>query len=193
MSKRFKIVGVVLAVVAVLAFVLGGTVFAAGTQKTQNLQGTEDSYGLCGGVGFAGLDAVTQLLGLTTEEIQAQLQDGKTLVEIAATVGVTEDALVDVIIVAHQERIQSMVTAGVLTQEQADSRLQWMEQQIRVRVNQQYIGAGNGACYGNGTGTGGCGAGNGMMGRWNQQNGQTTQRGPGMMDRGFGGMMGRIF
>ena len=68
------------------------------------------------------------LLGLTVEELQAARLEGKTLVDIAAEQGITEEALVAALIEAKTTEIQNQVAAGTMTQERAEYILQNIEQ-----------------------------------------------------------------
>ena len=105
-------------------------------------------------------EAVTNLLGMTEDEIQALRQQGQSLVQIAATKGVTEEKLVDAIMAYKTTEVQSRVTAGTLTQEQADLMLQNMEQATTQAVNRTSTGPLGGQGMGqrgSGNGTGNCG------------------------------------
>ncbi len=127
-------------------------------------------------------EAVTGVLNMTREEIQAQRLEGKSLVEIAATKGVTAESLVDAILAEKQTLVQERVTAGTLTQDQATLMLQRMEENVTSAVNRTATGkpewaGSNGTGMGlRGSGTGVCdgtgaGAGTGtgrQMGRGNR-------------------------
>lgn len=76
---------------------------------------------VCQGAGVVS-DAITGLLGMTQEEIYAERAAGKTLSEIAAEKGVTDQQLIDAMLAGQQEAIAQAVEDGRLTQEQAD----WM-------------------------------------------------------------------
>ncbi len=113
-----------------------------------------------GGPNGAGVcpEAVTQLLGMTQEEIQAQRLEGKSLVQIADTKKVTAEQLTEAILAAKRDQIQERVTAGTLTQEQADLMLQTMQQNVVRAVNRTSVGQPEWA-GGNGTGQKGLRAG----------------------------------
>jgi len=67
------------------------------------------------------LAAAAAYLGLTTTELQTQLQSGKTLGQIAdATSGKSKAGLIDALVAAEKAEIAAAVTAGRLTQAQAD-------------------------------------------------------------------------
>ena len=63
------------------------------------------------------IDAVSELLGLSPEEIREEHESGKSLVEIAEEQGVSEDALIEAIMAAPKEAIEQKVEDGILTQE----------------------------------------------------------------------------
>lgn len=169
MKRRLKLLGMTLGVVALLALTLSSAVFADTPEGTTN-----EAY--CAGYGWHGFqgeadvcsETVSELLGLTHEEICDQRSEGKSLVEIAADQGISEDELVAAIIAEKTEAVQSRVDDGTLTQEQADLMLQQMEERTELAVNRTDIGPGlanrwgaqngRGACYGDaelGTGPGG--------------------------------------
>jgi hypothetical protein len=76
------------------------------------------------GLGPAELEAAAGVLGLTTDELSTQIQNGKTLEDLAAQAGVDVQAVNDAISVAHNESmrqwIEQGVTDGSLSQEKAD-------------------------------------------------------------------------
>ena len=169
MKRRLKLLGMTLGVAALLALTLSSIVFADTPEGT-----TDGAYG--GGYGWHGFqgeasvcsETVSELIGLTQEEICDQRAEGKSLVEIAAGQGVTEDELVAAIMAEKTEVVQARVDDGTLTQEQADLMFQQMAERTELAVNRTDIGTGlakrwgaqngGGACYGDaglGTGPGG--------------------------------------
>jgi len=68
---------------------------------------------------------LAEQLGLTADELQAELEAGKTIAELAEEKGVDLDAAR---IEGMKERIQQAVEDGTMTQEQADWMLQGLEQ-----------------------------------------------------------------
>jgi hypothetical protein len=118
--KRFTKVGLIaLAVAGILALTIGGASLAAspnGTTATPNAANNNYCGMNWGSSGQASvcLTAVTKLLGLTSQEIQAERLAGKSLVQIAATKGINEDTLVNAILAAQREALQARVTAGTL-------------------------------------------------------------------------------
>ncbi|RJQ36617.1 MAG: hypothetical protein C4555_07335 [Dehalococcoidia bacterium] len=176
MTRKYKLVILAVSLVAVLVTAIATTALAAPKVPAAVATPTEADYAAWGcPVAGGNYQVIADLLGMTTEEIEAELQQGKSLVEIAASKGVSEDDLVAAILATMREFMQGHVTAGYWTQAQLESRLQFAEQHIRQLVNA------SGASYG--YGGYGCGGNGGMMGGWGTGN---TNRG----SFGRGGMMG---
>jgi AraC-like DNA-binding protein len=71
-------------------------------------------------VGAETLDVVADALGMTRQELVAELRSGKTLAELVAG---REDAVRDALVTAAEARLAQAVAAGRMTQEQADRML----------------------------------------------------------------------
>ena len=208
--KRITKIGLIAtAGAAIMALGIGGAALAANpaTTTTQAATTPGSFYGMMGQAAMPWnvcYDAISKLMGLTTQEIQTQQQAGKSLVQIAAAQGVNEDTLVNTIQTACKTALQTEVTAGTITQAQADQMVQNMQQCVRLMVEQ--TGAGCGMMTGslqnapgitagcpmfsnstaNATTANGTASGYGMMGRGTVT--ASGQTGYGMMS---GGMMGR--
>jgi hypothetical protein len=170
MNRKVKLLAISTVLVGILVLVFAGMVQADGPRGLNNGEWI-DCEAECGGwqnrgAGIAS-ETVSELLGLTHEEIEAQRSEGISLVEIAAAQGVSEDTLVEAINAAKKEALQERVAAGFITQEQADLMLQQMEQRTVEAVNRTtigppedrgYCGYGKGEATGSGTTRG--------MGRW---------------------------
>lgn len=115
-------------------------------------------------------------LGLTTTELQAELQAGKTIADVAAEKNVEVSTIVDAVVADRTEQLNELVANGQATQEEADAMLALMKANITRRINETWSGRG----FGPGMMDGGMGPGFGM--------GPGGGRG-GMMG-GRGGMMG---
>jgi hypothetical protein len=133
MKRMWKVLVISMVIAGILATVLAVTISAAGPNK--NSSGS--AYGQMGG---SVLDEVSQLLGLTPEQIQEQRQAGQSLVQIAAAKNVTEDALIDAIMAEKQESIRELVAAGTITQAQADQRLALIQERVKLAVNRTTVG-----------------------------------------------------
>jgi len=142
MNRKFKLMAISLGLAALLVFSFAAVVLADDPAGESDVlpdycgQGWGAQYGFLA----ANHEAVGELLGLTPEEIHALRYEGKSLAEIAAAQGVSEDELVAAILEARQEVVQQRVEAGTLTQEQADQMLGVMEQNLHQAVNRTTLG-----------------------------------------------------
>jgi hypothetical protein len=176
--KRFIIVTVL---AAVLVTVLASAAFAAGpvggrwASQTSPQQAVPTTgacpmggAGMMGRPGWAGQpDEVAALLGMTAGQIQAERQSGKSLAQIAQAKGVSEDKLIETILAAKKAILQDAVTAGKLTQAQADAMLDRMDDMVKVMVERTTTGP--------------------MMGgRGGMMGGRGGMRGQGMFGQGLG-------
>jgi hypothetical protein len=165
MNKKRKMLIAAL-VTGLLIVVFTGVAFAIGP-VTPNIDCPSDGsrpggsgHGMGVYFGQGALEGITSdLLDLSAGEIQAQRLGGKSLVEIAASVGVSEDTLVAAFVEAKCEIIQQLAADGILTQEQAAFMTQNVEQQTTLAVNR--TGTGPFSQTGNGMGRG-------NMHRWAQ-------------------------
>ena len=70
------------------------------------------------------LDAAAAYLGVSEDALRAQLEDGKTLADVAkAAKGKSVDGLVAALVADEKEKVDAAVKAGHLTQAQADAIL----------------------------------------------------------------------
>ncbi len=92
-----------------------------------------------GGFGFGrggDLAAAATYLGLGQSTLQADLQSGKTLAQIAdATDGKSSSGLIDALVTAEQAQLAAAVTAGTITQAQADQITATLKDRISSMVN----------------------------------------------------------
>ncbi len=113
---------------------------------------------------FADLDAAATYLGLTEAELRAELEDGKTLAEIAKAEGKSAGGLIQALVKAANARIAEAVADGRLTQAQADELEAGLEQRITDLVNGELRGPGPGFHHGFGPGSGFHGGAHGLIG-----------------------------
>jgi len=104
------------------------------------------------------IDAYAQALGMEADELEAQIDQGKTMWQIAQDQGLSDDEITDLMVEARTKAFEQMVADGVISQEQADWMLERMDQM-------RNYGGGFGFCPG-GRDFGGSGRGGG---RWNSQ------------------------
>jgi len=137
MKKLIVLVGA-MAAVALLALAVIVPAFAEGPTPTPTpTPGPKAPFGFFGrGMGFWGgswtvFDAVAKALGLTPEQLFAELRAGKTLTQIAEAKGVKLETIQEAIkaaqIEAMKQSIQQAVKDGKLTQAQADWLLKGLE------------------------------------------------------------------
>jgi len=127
MSSNVKKWGIVagMAVLAAAVLFAGGIVGGVLTGVIP-VQAEEDEpgpwHGHFRGWGGPGavLETVAEMLGLTPEELGAELRGGKTVAEVAEAQGVDTQAIVDAINAEIEQWMQDAVNEGRLTQEQAD-------------------------------------------------------------------------
>lgn len=187
MTRKFKLIMLAVGLVVVLVAALATTAMAAQKTRTAITVPTNADYAAWGCPMLNGnYQVVADLLGMTTQEIQTELQQGKNLVEIAATKGVTEDQLVAAVLEPMKAFMQGQVTAGIWTQAQLDAHLKLAEQHIRLLVNTSGNGYGGYGCgmMGGLNGTSGNRAGffrDGMMGGLGNNTANRGAFGRGMM------------
>ncbi len=130
MSKKL----VILAGVALAVAVLGAAV--AVPALAQEPTPTPEAPCGCRGLGLWGrswavFDAAAEALGLTPEELFAELHAGKSLAEVAEAQGVDLEAVHEAMkaarVEAMKQAIEQAVEEGRLTQEQADWLLEGLE------------------------------------------------------------------
>jgi hypothetical protein len=82
-------------------------------------------------LGPAGLEAAANVLGMTTDELSAELESGRVLAELAGQKGVPFEDVQAAIREAHQqqmlERINQAVADGSMTQAKADWLIEGIE------------------------------------------------------------------
>ena len=109
-------------------------------------------------------------LGMTVEELQAELAAGKTIAAVAGEKGVATQLIVDAFLAPRQEWLSQAVADGRITQEQADQMLERMTDMVTGHIDGT-LPLGSSGC-GQSSGQGGCQGhcGGGMMG-WGRTGG----------------------
>jgi hypothetical protein len=199
--KKKLLIGVVVLAVALLGFGITVPALAAPGNAPVNNGVYVDSPTL------ARLAAV---LGLTPEELNTQLQTGKTLAQIAQEKNVLTATLIDAIIALYADQVALQVKYGYVTQERSRGLLDaarkhagyLLEQNLASAqgYNNGYGGCGNwggnmmGGNYGPGNGWGMMGngiIGPGMMGEWGGYNNPNTTPGANPTTPGRTGFQGQ--
>ncbi|MFH1890956.1 MAG: hypothetical protein ABIJ91_05355 [Candidatus Kuenenbacteria bacterium] len=108
------------------------------------LAGTASAHGLWGGFRNATPQEIAQhqterfqnqsdLLGVSVDEVKSAWAQGKTMRELAEEKGISQEDLHAKIKAAREQRmkdyVQALVDNGVITQEQANQRLEFMQNQ----------------------------------------------------------------
>lgn len=84
---------------------------------------------------FRGLVDTAEYLGLSEEELRAELAEGKTLAEVAKAHDKSVDGLVDALVKATNARLDEAVAQGHLSQEQADELKKGTKERVEAFVN----------------------------------------------------------
>src|SRR3954468_14606893 len=159
-----------IAAVVAVALSAGGGAYAGTKLHTSPHEqgphgfGAPFPVGYGGPLGFpgarpGGLDAAATYLGLSTTRLLQDLQNGKTLAQIAdSTSGKSASGLIDAMVAAAKERLDQAVKDGDLTQAQADRLGKNIETRVTAMVNGEGFrgppGGGNGFGFGRGGGDG---------------------------------------
>ncbi len=101
--------------------------------------------GMMGAGNSSMLEVLAQELGLTVDEVIAELQTGIRIAELAAGHGVQAQDIVSALLAEREAWLLEAVAAGRITQERSDLMMSQMEEMIEDHVNQPWTeGAGNG-------------------------------------------------
>jgi hypothetical protein len=112
--------------------------FAAGDQAGGK---AGKGYGMQMGRNYGSMATnLSQLLGISQEDLQAARQSGKSMVQIAADQSISEQQLVDFVIGQRSDWLDQLVSDGRITQEQADQRTQQMTEQVKENLNRTEVG-----------------------------------------------------
>ena len=155
--KKVLLIAATLVVGILIGSVALGTALAA----TPTPQGTPTPFVPGSGYGRGGMmgggammgggmgleEEVLTLLGMTREQVIAERQAGKSLLQIAQAKNVTEQQLVSTILAAKRADLDQLVRDGKLTQAQADQMYQNMQQTVPQAIKRTTTGPmwGNGA------------------------------------------------
>ncbi len=104
--------------------------------------------------------AMAEALGMTPENLQAAIDSGKTMWDVAEEQGLSQEQFTELMVTARTDALNQAVEDGVITQEQAD----WM---ISRMAQMQANGFGPGSCPMHG-GQGGFHPMGNAQGRWNR-------------------------
>jgi polyhydroxyalkanoate synthesis regulator phasin len=98
--------------------------------------------GQAGHVGHLDLSVLTDVLGLTEDELRSALRDdGTTLADVAEQQGVAVDEVVAALRAAAEERVEQAVTDGRITREHADEIIAELPERIADAMGREWPGA----------------------------------------------------
>ena len=127
---------------ALAPLVADGTITQAQADKvTQALLaarpdgGPGGRHGGDGRHGGPGLDAAATALGITVDDLRAELQKGSSIADVAKAKGVDVSKVTDALVAEATKRIDERVAAGKMTQAQADERLAQIKDRITAMVD----------------------------------------------------------
>jgi len=130
MTKRLMTLAGAALMVAVLSVFVAVPAFAQG--PTYGWHGGGRGFGFLGGGSWVVFDAAAEALGLTPEQLFAELRAGNNLADIAEAQDVDPQAVYDAMnaarVEAMRQAIEQAVEDGRLTQAQAEWMLQGLEQ-----------------------------------------------------------------
>ena len=101
-------------------------------------EGEGDHQGGRGGPGRRGgpgLEVAATALGITADELRGELQSGSSMAEVATAHGVDVQKVIDALVADATIHLDAAVTAGKLTQAEADSKLADLTERITEHVN----------------------------------------------------------
>jgi hypothetical protein len=143
MKKRTKVIAALFAALLLIAAIAIPAVAAGPFENERPGDGVCDGTGPAGhgaAAGAGSIQEVSELLGLSVDEIREQRLEGLSLVEIAEEKNISEDDLLNVILSARTDFIQLLVDEGKIDQEQADFMLSNAEERITEMINRTETG-----------------------------------------------------
>ena len=97
-----------------------------------------------GGPLHGGVEVLEEVLGLSSDEIQAGLDDGKTLADLAEEQGVAVDDVADALVAQATERIDEAVADGKIDEDRAEQAKERLEEMIDRAVEAEPFDLGRG-------------------------------------------------
>lgn len=85
--------------------------------------------------GGCNLDTAAEAIGIEEDALEAALENGDTIADVAAANGVDVDTVIDAMVADKAERLAEKVEEGRITQDEADEKLANAEAKITDRVN----------------------------------------------------------
>ncbi len=101
-----------------------------------------------GGDSLFGLAA--EKLGISVQDLFAELQDGKSIADVASDKGVEVQDIADAYLAQFEENLKQAVEDGNITQNQADWMLEQAQEKVPDQLNNTWEGCGPGGFRGGG-------------------------------------------
>jgi hypothetical protein len=122
---------------ALKGLVSNGTITQAQADKVASTLASNLPMGRGGHGPRGGLtpEAVAKVLGITVDELRAGHEAGKTLAQLAAAEGISKADLISKLVAAAKAQLAADVTAGRLTQAQADEKSATLTARITEMVD----------------------------------------------------------
>ncbi|PLS74908.1 MAG: hypothetical protein CYG61_10220 [Actinobacteria bacterium] len=92
--------------------------------------------------GKAGLSVAAGAIGISETDLLSALRSGQSIAQVAESQGVAVKKVVDALVADAKTRLAAKVTAGELTQAQADQRAGTLADRITAQVNRAGSGCG---------------------------------------------------
>jgi hypothetical protein len=89
---------------------------------------------------FGSFDTAARYLGLTEEQLRSELENGKTLAQVAKDHGKSVDGLIDALVASAKQKLDEAVAAGRLTKAQETEMLNGLKDRITNLVNSRGLG-----------------------------------------------------
>jgi len=89
---------------------------------------------------FGRLDAAAGYLGLTEAQLRAELENGKSLAQVAKDHGKSVDGLIDALVASAKQKLDDAVAAGRLTKAEETEMLNDLKDRITNLVNSTGLG-----------------------------------------------------
>lgn len=99
------------------------SVYARGGRRQELNSGFAKGYGYT-----EMLQVKSEILEMSTDELQKELGTGKSMYDIAAQKGLTPEDFHQKMLAVERKRLENLVEAGLLNQEQLERRIELMEQ-----------------------------------------------------------------
>ncbi len=94
------------------------------------------------GHGGCGVDAsaIASVLGITPQQLQTELQSGKTLKQVIADHGKSVDEVVNAVVAQLKTKLDAQVQSGKITQDQENTILSQQKQRLTDAINNNTLG-----------------------------------------------------